>query len=338
MACARPVSDLPSIPTVSLDSTLLSPAEQFGSWARHSQNTELTPLVAAGFQAQGTFWNLGQVLVTETRLDPFVSDRGQALVNLKPTQYIQLVSLYQGSVRFQASDVDQLCTAPDMFIRDYSRPSCATASRIHCATVYFARDFLQEKTGPLPVQGLLPPSPEATILGSTLQTMIQSLPRADASSAGFYAEALRDLLAAVLIRRRDSLPNKLGGDRLSNAKAYICSQPLGTINVDTLSRASGLSRSVLYELFRSSGGVLAYDRLRRLRSLYRDLCVSTDRRSIMELGTAHGFSEKGSLTRSFRKAFGCSLQEVRLRSRLNQSPPDYQTAADAIRTAVDGLA
>lgn len=104
-----------------------------------------------------------------------------------------------------------------------------------------------------------------------------------------------------------------------------------------MAKSLGLSRSVLYQMFRSDGGVVAYDRLRRLRALYRALCDTSERRSIAELGAEQGFLDKASLARSFRAAFGCSPQMMRNGVRDNQQQL-AGSEADIIRQAVDRLA
>lgn len=96
------------IPTVKIDTTLLPVADQFAAWAQHSGNTRLVPVHPGAFLARGTFWNLGPVYVTEVHLDPFISDRDQHLVNAAATDYVQLVALFQGTVRLETSGSDVL--------------------------------------------------------------------------------------------------------------------------------------------------------------------------------------------------------------------------------------
>ena len=327
------------IQSINFDSSALSVEDQFASWASHSGNTALSPLRPGPFRARGTFWNLGSVYIVDAHLDPFASYRDEPLVRTDPADYIQLVALYGGSVRFEADEIDQSCFARDMFVRDYARASRATATRIHTVTVYFARGYLEASAGPVRVHGLVPLIPEMVVLGTTLRAIVDQLPKASATSAGLFARTLRDLLAAIIIRWSNNAtkPARLDARRLAKAKAFIAAQLPGTLSVDQLTSELSVSRSVLFEMFRTHGGIMTYDRLRRLRSLYRELSNLADRRPVSELGAMHGFLDKAELTRSFRRAFGCSPSEVRgrlLSDERNHGPLD---TAKIVRAAVDRL-
>lgn len=320
-----------------MDTRLLPPAEQFAGWASHSPNTRLSAAGENGFLARGEVWNLGPVLVAETVLDPFVSDRDQGLVNLAPADHVQLVVVHDGAVRFEAAGVDEVCVAPDLFVRDYARPSRATATRIHSTTVYFTRAYLEEVVGPLDVHGVLPFSPETVVFTAALVAMVANLSTASASSAPLYARTLRDLAAAALLG--GSAPPRTANDRdrLAAAKAHIASQPPGTVTVAGVARHLGVSRSVLFDLFRRDGGIMTFDRVRRLRALYRDLADVNQTGSVATLGARHGFLDKAGLARTFRTTFGRSPREVRqsIGSRIDAGPG---TPAEGVRRMVDSLA
>uniref|UniRef100_UPI0015767FDB helix-turn-helix domain-containing protein n=1 Tax=Sphingomonas bacterium TaxID=1895847 RepID=UPI0015767FDB len=103
--------------------------------------------------------------------------------------------------------------------------------------------------------------------------------------------------------------------RLARLKALIAAAPPGSVSVDGLARASGTSRSVLYRLFQGEGGLLAYDRRRRLLALYRDLVETGEHEPIARVAERHGFADTISLGRGFRALFGCSPREVRVAAR-----------------------
>ncbi len=300
-----------TIPCLSLDTSLLPPDQQFGAWAAHSGNTELTPGQAGPFLARGSLWHLGALCITDAELDPFVSDRTPALVRAQPTDLVQLVALRTGSVRFETDRCSEDIAAPDLFVRDYARASRAEASRLRAVVIYFARGFLEETTGPFGFQGRLPPSAETTLLGKTLTMVADALPDSAAASADSYARMLRDLLAAAL-RRADLLSAE--GRRMAGrarVEACIAAAPPGTVTIAGLTAALGMSRSVIFDLFRPYGGVLAYDRERRLRALARDLADPATGLTVAELGTRHGFLDPSALSRAFRRSFGCTPQEAR---------------------------
>jgi AraC-like DNA-binding protein len=92
---------------------------------------------------------------------------------------------------------------------------------------------------------------------------------------------------------------------------YIATQPAGSLDVAALCDTLHMTRSSLFRAFKRYGGVLAYDRRRRLHALHRALTDPRERRSVAELGFIHGFEDKAHLSRVFRKTFGYSASELR---------------------------
>lgn len=284
-----------------MDTSPLPEAEQFAYWAAHSRGARLLQLVPGPFLARGDLWNLGDLHVTFMDVDPFVAIRDRPLVNAVDADYLQLVQLIEGTMTFEADGETTILAAPVSFVRDYGRPSTATSTRIRCLILYFSRDFLEEVVGPVDFQGPLAPVPELTLLHDIAVEMTRFFPVAAASSAPLYATILRDLAAAAMVRagasqRTDQMT------LLAAAKAYVAAQPPGTLSVAGITAALGLSRSVLYRLFERDGGLLAYDRMRRLRAAYRAMTNPLNTSTLTELASRYGFRDQAALLRSFRKA------------------------------------
>jgi AraC-like DNA-binding protein len=278
-------------------------------------------------------WNLGPLQAALTVVDPFVAIRDQALVNAVDADYIQFVQLLEGAMTFEADGKMAELAPPACFVRDASQPSTVTSTRVSLLMLYFSRNFLEEATGPINFQGPLTPVPELALLRDVATDMIRFFPMARANSAPLYATVLRDLTAAAMRcagagHRADQLP------LLALAKAYVAAQPPGTLSVTDAMTALGLSRSVLYRLFERDGGLLAYDRLRRLRSAHRAMCNPLNTSTLVELAKRYGFRDQAALLRSFRKTFGYSPSELRRRHAITP-PTATGSAPDAIREAFD---
>lgn len=86
---------------------------------------------------------------------------------------------------------------------------------------------------------------------------------------------------------------------------------MGGLDLEQMCQALGLSRASLGRAFKADGGVLAYDRRRRLLALHSRLSDRAETRGVAELGYAYGFPDKAHLSRVFREAFGYSPSEVR---------------------------
>ena len=84
------------------------------------------------------------------------------------------------------------------------------------------------------------------------------------------------------------------------------------LSVDWIAKRVGASRSKLYQLFDSFGGVGAYIRDRRLR---RALLALTDERSkhrpIYDIALASGYTSDAAFSRAFRARYGISPRDVR---------------------------
>ncbi len=324
-----------SIPKIAMDTSALPEAEQFAYWAAHSRGARLQQVVSGPFLARGDLWNLGGLQITLIEVDPFVAVRDRALVNAVEADYLQLVQLIEGTMSFEADGGTMELNAPVSFLRDYSQPSTATSTRIRCLIMYFSRDFLEEVVGPVAAQGPLAPVPELALLHDVAMEMIRFFPVATASSAPLYATILRDLAASAMIqaganRRTEHI------SLLASAKAYVAAQQPGSLSIAGITTALGISRSVLYRLFERDGGLLAYDRMRRLRAAHRAVSNPLNTSTLNELAARYGFRDKAALLRSFRKAFGSTPAEVR-QHRAHSVSPETATPSDQIRHAIESI-
>ncbi len=324
-----------TIPRVVMDTSMLPEAEQFGYWAAHSLATRLHQPVPGPFLARADLWNLGRLQITLVEVDPFVAIRDRALVNAIDADHLQIVQLLEGAITFEADGKTMELEAPVSFIRDYGQPSAARSTRMRCLIFYISRDFLEEVVGPVRFQGPLPSVRELALLRDVAMEMIRFFPAAKASSAPLYATILRDLAADAMLRA--------GANRqtdqislLATAKTYVAAQAPGTLSVAEITVALGISRSTLYRLFEREGGLLAYDRMRRLRAAHRAMCNPLNTSTLGELAGRYGFRDQAALLRSFRKAFGYSPSELRQRNAVPM-PSTAETASDAIRHALDGI-
>jgi AraC-like DNA-binding protein len=74
----------------------------------------------------------------------------------------------------------------------------------------------------------------------------------------------------------------------------------------------GMSRSHLYRLFESSGGVARYVQAERLREAHRALSDTEGRRDIHQIAEDVGFFDASTFSRAFRREFGCTPSDVRM--------------------------
>jgi AraC-like DNA-binding protein len=81
-----------------------------------------------------------------------------------------------------------------------------------------------------------------------------------------------------------------------------------------LVRLLGISRSKLYRLLDSAGGVASFINRERLSEAHRRLATSGCAVSIQAIGSGVGFRDHSSFSRAFRREFGYSPTEARERA------------------------
>lgn len=80
----------------------------------------------------------------------------------------------------------------------------------------------------------------------------------------------------------------------------------------------GISRSQLYRLLESEGGVARYIQRHRLQASYEAITEPEEQRSIAEIALACGFYDSSTFSRAFRKEFGISPSDAREATRAGE--------------------
>ncbi|UUR08893.1 helix-turn-helix transcriptional regulator [Sphingomonas glaciei] len=325
-----------TIPRVIIESSQIPEAEQFSYWSAHIRCARLSQPVPGSFHSSGNMWNLGALQIILMEVDPFVAIRDRELVNAVDADFIQVAQLLEGTMTFETAGDACNLMPPACFVRDARRTSEISSTRARLLMLYFSRGFLEERTGSIDFQGVLADVPELALLREMACDLIRFFPQAREESAPLYAAILRDLTAAALVAA-GATDVSAQSPLLASAKDYVATQPPGTLTVSGITAALGVSRSVIYRLFEREGGLLAYDRMRRLRALHRAMCNPLNTSTLAELAQRYGFRDQASLLRSFRKAFGYPPSELRRRHLSRTAPPISASASAQIQHAFDNI-
>ena len=301
------------LPTFVFDASDLPEDEQFAAFAAHVANSRATRPVDGGpFMARARFWMMDPLLISDQRLGAFSFERDAAMVRATPADHYSLVVLLEGTMRFPRPGGDLLVEAGGASLTDLTRPETMRASENHTIQIQIARWFLDEALAPVDVHGPLPRTPAVKVLIDFVAALMTQLPHMPAASALPMARVIRDLLANALMGMPPR-PGPVDGHQpvRQKVRGYIEAQAPGELDLDRLCQALGLSRASLARAFKADGGVLAYDRRRRLLALHNRLSDTTETRGVAELGYAYGFAEKTHLSRAFRQMFDYAPSEVR---------------------------
>ena len=328
------------IPTHRFDAALLPEADQFEAWARFTANSRVTRPGQGPFFAQASFWNLNEMLVSVQALDAMTMTRDDGMLRTSISDHFLIVIPVEGESRFVDEHVDQAVRPGDVLVVDLNRTAVCSCGPQTTVGISLARPFLEQRAGRVDYQGVLPATPETRIFASFMQTLVDQLPATSPASIEPLSRIVRDLLANALAI---SAPAQSGSPQALSArvraKAYIESLPPGTLDVEEMQQSLGMTRSTLYRLYRNDGGLLAFDRRRRLRLLHRAIADPLDRQSFGELGFQQGFTDPAHLARLFRQTFGYSMSELRdqLSGTRLPSPSPATMGTDLYRQMISDL-
>ncbi len=164
----------------------------------------------------------------------------------------------------------------------------------------------------------------AGLLAGFMDTLCRLLPNMSAEHAHSLSAATRALVAACvtpcLLRTIGDLPH---ASRLIDRARLLVRQNMACPEFGPrhLARLLAMSRSKLYRLFENHGGVGHFINRERLREAHRRLSSHQDVASIHVIGNEVGFLDHSTFSRAFRREFGYSPTEARLRSQAQQPSP-----------------
>ena len=201
--------------------------------------------------------------------------------------------------------------------------------------LYLARDSFPELAPVLDAaRGTVVTGPRGTMLAEFLELLDRNLGRIDAASASPLKEAIGCMIAACVSPASDRMaaavhPLDLG--RRERVRRVVREHlRSGTIGPDALCRLTGMSRSALYRVMESEGGVTRYIRRQRLLAARAALSDPGCDKSIADLAEELCFSDAADFSRAFRREFGASPSDVRSAAKAGLPPvPNPRSVGEA---------
>lgn len=285
------------------------------------------------FRARGSFWSIGDLVVTEHRMGAVHAHRGAEQLVTAPADHLTIMTLFDGTLTHIAEQ-SRTAGPGDVLLIDYARAFDYRTDGHSGATVSLPRAAIEDRLGPIGTHGLLPATAETRLFAGYLQTLVRQLPDLWQESAVPVAAVTRRLIMTAL---GPEVAPPAPGSLRARAHAYLDAQPAGAFDVSRMATALGLSRSRLYRLFGGDGGVRAYDRRRRLRLLHLALLEEPLDTPLGTLGARFGFMDLSSLARQFRAQFGHSMSEVRDHLPPSPRPGAATDSLESFRRAFQGL-
>jgi AraC-like DNA-binding protein len=165
------------------------------------------------------------------------------------------------------------------------------------------------------VRGSVLDTPLGRLLGDYLLAVERRLPELTTADLPRLTTAVHAMVAASIAPspgRLDAARSQLEFGQLERVRQavhkYLRSPDLGPT---TLCRAVGMSRSHLYRLMESAGGVARYIHRQRLLEAHAAVCDPANTAPISGIAETFCFADASAFSRAFRREFGNSPSEVR---------------------------
>ncbi|MGO4407017.1 helix-turn-helix domain-containing protein [Bosea sp. RAF48] len=298
----------------------------------------------AGFSATSEIWNFGGFGLSRVQAPKLRASRTADLVRRNPIDHWNITIGHKrtfGEAGRQRS-IDVPADTP--FVASLGRELVSFREADDRLQLYLPRDTFPEVTAILEgAEG----RPLSDAMGKLLAEFIVLLARnvssfSEADLPGLQT-AVRGMLLACIAPSSDH--NSLGAAPVAVTRKEIVRRIVdrnlqsNALGPDLLCREAGMSRSQLYRLLESEGGVRNYIQRRRLKQSFAELSNGANFGSIAAIAEGLGFPDPSSFSRSFKKEFGLTPKDV-MHATLSGIPANaaYGTPPDAELNLRDLLA
>jgi AraC-like DNA-binding protein len=199
--------------------------------------------------------------------------------------------------------------AGETWLADTCQPMESTAKDVRLITVSVARDAARAAAGNLSsLHGYRIGVQEGGLLSALLRALVEQAPTLPAAAHAAVTRSLVDLLSVAINAAGAGARSefyRLEHVRRETVRRLIeANLGVADFSVQDIVTATGISRTALYRLFESCGGVNRFIQLCRLQQL-RDRLDNRafDHQSLAEMVPGLGFSNESHASRLFKQAF-----------------------------------
>ena len=300
------------VPTAHFDSGQYPPPEGLATWRQMTASLYQTwPMgEPAAFRAQANGYRVGELVFNQAQFTParFLRD-GELLVG-EGRDFLSLQAQLAGEERLIMAHGHVRLLPGHIYLRDwaYAFDSEATAMRLNA--IMIPRHRLRAGAGMQehnPVLSWSMADPDGRLLSMLWQELLAELEKVTLPQARSLCDAFLAFLDALLgYRPAEATPATLGA-----MQQFLMTRLQGDVGVEALCRHFHVSRSKVYRLFESVGGVSQFINGARLERCYGELRGADSRRvKIADVAASWGFTDASSFSRRFRSRFGVSPSEI----------------------------
>ncbi len=295
-----------------------------------------------GFPAQNRVWKLDDGLLVATVTVPAARTvRSPRLLRQLPVDHWVVSHMLRGTAWMETPRGPTEVQAGQTFISSLGQTSSSKHTQIDRVDLLLSRDTFHDIAPLLDVvTGSVLDSTLSQFLADFVVTLVRRLPRLPDSDAPLLRVAVGKLIAACIApsaERLDAAREFIDVGRLEKVRQTVRSHLQSPfLGPQMLSRKVGMSRSNLYRLLASEGGVMSYIQRRRLAEARRRLSNRRNSQTVTSMAHELGFADLSSFSRAFRAMFGVSPGEMRAAATEQGAPSarlaqTYTCLADLLR-------
>ncbi|ASV88671.1 helix-turn-helix domain protein (plasmid) [Ochrobactrum quorumnocens] len=299
----------------------LEPTEQFSAWKQHITALYDVRMPDGGDPSDGfvvlqKIWDLHGMLLIEQMAPSFSYERTPEQVRFSPIDHWHISFLRSGRT-WTAVDGRVAENEPGMVnIRSLGYPFRGRALATEAVILIIPVDQFTGLGGmPEASNNALLKGYRANLLIDFISSLQMGLTQITSEDLPELRNALRQIVfdtIAPLVRDGDINEHVASMGLMTKARRFIQKNLMSRdLTPDALSKELAISRTHLYQLFESSGGVLNYIRKKRLLAAHEMLADLTETRKVSDIAQWLGFETAANFTRAFTQHFGYSPSNAR---------------------------
>lgn len=286
-----------------------------------------------GFAGESEVWTLNGMALISVSAPTLRAIRPKSLIRRDPTDH-WVITIGQATTGLMLENDQVSLPAGVPFVLSMADSFVSQRDQDSRLQLCIARDkYSSISPGLDAARGRSISTPLGGMLAEYIRLLERELPSLPDEDAHNLPQAIAAMVAACIAPSNDGMTaarEQIGATLKEKARRCILQNVRShRLGADMLCRELGMSRSSLYRLLESEGGVAQYiQRLRLLESLAQ-LSDPSNRKPIAVIADELGLIDPSSFSRAFRRQFGISPTDAREAAQAGLAPSIAQTRQHA---------
>ncbi len=326
------MSGTPAIASITFTTGDFRTHEQYDAWRGwHNQTFDGSPGAPArdGFLAKSNAVTMDGLALVRVSMPAMRVMRTRALIRRNPVDHWAINMGLHSTTRLTAGGATLGAPGRTPFVVSLADEMVSERGPDERLQLYLARDSFRDIAPVLDAaSGAVVTGPLGTMLAEFLELLDRNLREIDLAKITGLKDAVGAMIAACLSPSADRMAAATGPLDVGRRERIrrVVRQNLRTPGFEPaeLCRLAGMSRSAMYRLLESEGGVTRYIRRQRLVESRAALGDPGCDKSIAAIAEEFCFSDAADFSRAFRREFGLAPSDVRAAAKAGLVPPQPQ--------------